>query len=96
MDLIKQELLKMNMQSLNEIAAYITRLTTVKARTSLTVGQAVWVVQKTKRTAGVIKKINKTRCLVDMSGGVDYFNNNGSTYNVPMSMIIAKNAFESK
>jgi FKBP-type peptidyl-prolyl cis-trans isomerase 2 len=86
MDLIKQELVKMNMQSLNEIAAYITRLTTVKARTSLTVGQSVWVVQKTKKTAGVVKKINKTRCLVDMSG---------TTYNVPMSMLVAKNNSES-
>ena len=47
---------------------------------SLKVGQNVMVVQKTKKTPGVIVKVNRTRCVVDM---------NGSRYNVPNSMLAA-------
>jgi hypothetical protein len=42
------------------------------------VGQTVNVVEKTKTTQGTIKKVNKTRCHVDI---------NGKTWAVPMSMI---------
>ena len=45
---------------------------------TLTVGMNVMVVQKTKSTPGVIIKVNRTRCLVEMKG---------SRYNVPNSMI---------
>ena len=43
-------------------------------------GMKVMVVQKTKKTPGVIVKVNRTRCVVDM---------NGSRYNVPNSMLVA-------
>ena len=42
------------------------------------IGQTVNVVEKTKTTQGTIKKVNKTRCHVDI---------NGKTWAVPMSMI---------
>ena len=51
-----------------------------KAKASLYVGQEVYVVQKTKRTLGVIEKINSTRCLVQMPNG---------KYQVPMEMLEA-------
>lgn len=41
-------------------------------------GQKVNVVEKTKTTKGIILKVNKTRCDVDM---------NGMTYAVPISML---------
>ena len=40
--------------------------------------QEIFVVQKTKRTPGVITKVNIKRAIVDMQG---------SSYNVPLSMI---------
>jgi len=42
------------------------------------VGADVYVVQKTKRTPGVVKKVNRTRAIVEMKG---------RRYNVPFSMI---------
>lgn len=51
-----------------------------KAKATLYVGQEVYVVQRTKRTLGVIEKINSTRCLVQMPNG---------KYQVPMGMLEA-------
>ena len=47
-------------------------------RNTLSVGSKVWVVQKTKRTEGVITKMNVKKALVEM---------NGMLYNVPFSMM---------
>jgi hypothetical protein len=77
---IKNNMKIFNIAELNELSEYINSLKIVSAKAELFVGQDVWVVQKTKRTAGVVKKINKTRCLVDMNG----------LYNVPMSMLEPK------
>jgi len=40
----------------------------------------VFIVQKTKKTPGVITKIMQSKCLVDLSGRI---------YRVPMSMLEA-------
>ena len=50
-------------------------------RTTLSEGSQVWVVQKTKRTPGVITKMNRTKAVVDM---------NGMSYRVPFSMLTAR------
>ena len=42
------------------------------------------IVQKTKKTSGVIKKIMQSKCLVTIASGV--------TYRVPMSMLEVANA----
>ena len=47
-------------------------------RNTLNVGSKVWVVQKSKRTEGVITKMNVKKALVEM---------NGMLYNVPFSMM---------
>jgi FKBP-type peptidyl-prolyl cis-trans isomerase 2 len=52
----------------------------MNAKASLSVGQKVYVVQKTKKTPGVITKINQSKCVVDMLG---------RSYRVPMSMLEA-------
>ena len=74
---IKNNLKPLNLAELNEIGDFVRSLKTINAKAELFVGQDVYVVQKTKKTPGVIKKNNKTRCLVDMNG----------LYNVPMSML---------
>jgi hypothetical protein len=75
---LKTNMKVLTLAELNSLTSYIESLKVTSAHQELVVGMNVWVIQKTKRTSGVIKKINKTRCLVDMSG---------SQYNVPMSMI---------
>ena len=75
---IKQQISGLtSLQELNELSSYITNCKTNLGRTSLSVGADVYVVPKTKRTPGVIKKINTTRAVVVM---------NGRTYNVPFAM----------
>ena len=68
----------------DDLNAVILAVKTARARIdrdaakTFFVGQNVMVVQKTKSTPGVIIKVNRTRCLVEMKG---------SRYNVPNSMI---------
>jgi hypothetical protein len=63
---------------LAELIAYTRAVMTDQAKDSIQVGSNVWVIQKTKRTAGVVTKVNIKKCLVDMKG---------SRYNVPLSML---------
>ena len=77
---VKTEIQKMNLAQLNELSSIINDVKVMNAKASLSVGQKVFVVQKTKKTPGVITKINQSKCLVDMSGRV---------YRVPMSMLEA-------
>ena len=77
---IKQAMLALDTADLNDIIDLAHELKTLKGRTNLKVGQDVWVVQKTKRTAGIIEKINQKKAQVRMRGSI---------YNVPFSMIEA-------
>ena len=77
---IKQAMLALNTADINEIIDLAHDLKTLKCRVSLKVGQNVFVVQKTKRTAGIIEKINQKKAQVRMRGSI---------YNVPFSMIEA-------
>jgi hypothetical protein len=80
LDDIRQAMLALDTADLNDIIDLAHELKTLKGRTSLKVGQDVWVVQKTKRTAGIIEKINQKKAQVRMRGSI---------YNVPFSMIEA-------
>ena len=77
---IRQAMLALDAADLNEIIDLAHELKTLKGRVSLKVGQNVWVVQKTKRTAGIIEKVNQKKAQVRMSGSI---------YNVPFGMIEA-------
>ena len=77
---IRQAMLALDTADLNDIIDLAHELKTLKGRTSLKVGQDVWVVQKTKRTAGIIEKVNQLRAQVRMRGSI---------YNVPFGMIEA-------
>ena len=82
MNTIKQEISKIdNLTDLNALTTFISECKVMLAKSTLTVGSEVWVVQKTKRTAGVITKMNIKKAVVDM---------NGMSYRVPMSMLEAK------
>jgi len=69
---------EMSITQLNDTKAMIDTLIKQKVRSEMTVGTKVNVVQKTKKTPGVITKIMNTKCLVDLSGRV---------YRVPMTML---------
>ena len=77
---VKSEIQKMNLAQLNELSAFINDCKVLSAKATLKVGLKVNVVQKTKKTPGVITKINQSKCLVDMLGRI---------YRVPMSMLEA-------
>ncbi len=77
---IRQAMLALDTADLNEIIDLANDLKTLKGRVSLKVGQNVFVVQKTKRTAGIIEKINQKKAQVRMRGSI---------YNVPFGMIEA-------
>lgn len=75
---IMKNLNDMSITQLNDTKAMIDTLIKQKVKSEMTVGTKVNVVQKTKKTPGVITKIMNTKCLVDLSGRV---------YRVPMTML---------
>jgi len=76
---IKNEIRKLSsLSELNELSTFISECKTMLGKSTLVVGSKVWVVQKTKKTAGVITKMNIKKALVDM---------NGMIYRVPFSML---------
>ena len=79
---IKQAVMRGNFTTseLQSLISYTRTVMETQTKATLSVGDDVWVVQKTKRTPGVIKKVNIKRAIVDMQG---------SSYNVPLSMIEA-------
>ena len=70
-----------SLQELNDLSQFVNSVKTNSAKQSLSVGDAVWVVQKTKRTPGTIESIKVKKAIVNMRG---------SRYNVPLSMIEAQ------
>jgi len=77
---IKLALMTLNTSELTDVIDAAKELKTFKSKAALTVGQDVFVVQKTKRTAGVIVKINTKKAHVSMRNII---------YVVPFAMIEA-------
>ena len=76
---LKNEIRKLDsLSELNELSAFINDCKVMLGRMSFSVGDKVYVVQKTKKTEGRITKVNKLKCVVDLRGRI---------YNVPMSML---------
>ena len=73
-------LMGLTVSELTQVQSMIQDIKTMKAKSALSVGADVFVVQKTKKTPGVIEKINQTRAIVKMLG---------RSYNVPFSMLEA-------
>ena len=77
---INDQLMGLSLTELNQVLDMVYDIKTLKAKSVLTVGANVFVVQKTKKTPGVIEKVNQTRAIVKMKG---------RSYNVPFSMLEA-------
>jgi len=75
---LHQQLSSLNVEELNITKDYISDLIKIKVKSIMRVGMKVNVVQKTKKTPGVITKIMNSKCLVDLSGRI---------YRVPMTML---------
>ena len=75
---INDQLMGLSLTELNQILDMVYDIKTLKLKSVLTVGANVFVVQKTKKTPGVIEKVNQTRAIVNMKG---------RSYNVPFSML---------
>ena len=77
---LKNEIKKINkLSELNELVSFINSYKTMLGKTTLKVGSKVWVVQKTKKTEGVVVKMNIKKAIVEMDLGMPY--------NVPFSML---------
>ena len=76
---IKIEIRKLSsLSELNDLSSFISECKTLLGKSTLGVGSKVWVVQKTKKTEGVVTKMNIKKALVDMRGRI---------YSVPFSML---------
>jgi hypothetical protein len=71
----------MTIKDLNSMKDMINNVIKDKVKDTMKVGQKVNIVQKTKKTPGVIKKIMQSKCLVQC---------NFTTYRVPMTMLEAQ------
>ena len=69
-----------SLTELNEVIALCNEVKKMNAKTGLVVGQIVYVVQKTKRTLGVLEKIKISRATVRLPQG---------SYSVPLTMLEA-------
>jgi hypothetical protein len=69
-----------NIDELNSVIAYVNSVKVQQAKSSLKIGDSVWMVQKSKRTLGVILKVKIKKAHVRLPGG---------TYNVPLTMLEA-------
>ena len=77
---VSDQLMGLSLTELNQVLDMVYDVKTLKAKSVLTVGANVFVVQKTKKTPGVIEQVNQTRAIVNMKG---------RSYNVPFSMLEA-------
>ena len=77
---VNDQLMGLTISELTQVQNMIQDIKTMKAKAAIVVGGNVFVVQKTKKTPGVIEKINQTRAIVKMLG---------RSYTVPFSMLEA-------
>ena len=78
---LKNEIRKVdNLGELNELARFIQDCKTMLGKSTLSVGSHCVVVQKTKRTPGIITKMNIKKAVVNMKG---------MSYSVPFAMLEA-------
>ena len=76
---LKNEIRKLSsLSELNELTSFINDCKTMLGKSALSVGSKVNVVQKTKKTSGVITKMMVKKALVDMKGRI---------YRVPFAML---------
>jgi len=67
-----------NLSELNELTEWVNSVKVQNAKAGISVGDQVYVVQKTKKTLGEVVKVNVKKAIVELPQG---------RYNVPLSMI---------
>jgi len=67
-----------SLTELNELNAFTDSVKVLNAKSSIQVGDQVYVVQKTKKTLGEVVKVNIKKAIVQLPQG---------RYNVPLAMI---------
>jgi|TARA_R110002050_G_scaffold293069_1_gene449087 hypothetical protein len=77
---MRKEIMSMDLSELNSLIDFIRDVQVMNAKSSLKVGQKVYVVQKTKRELGTLIKIKQSRCTVEIGN---------RRYSVPMVMLEA-------
>ena len=77
---VTDQLMGLTISELNQVQSLIQEVKVMKAKSTISVGDRVYVVQKTKKTPGVIEKINQKKALVRMKG---------TLYTVPFTMLEA-------
>ena len=78
-----KNLQELTVTQLNDTKVLIDTIIKNKVKYGVSVGAEVYIVQKTKKTPGIITKIMQSRCLVKMKD---------MTYRVPMTMIELRTA----
>lgn len=76
-----KEMKKLDNRELNEVMDFARELMVMNGKLEFTPGTKVYVVQKTKKTPGTVRKVLLKNAVVDMD--------NGRSYRVPMSMLEA-------
>lgn len=80
---LKKEIMSMSLAELNALSSFVNEVKVLNAKSTLTVGMKVYIVQKTKKTLGTITKVNQKKCLVKTDSAI------GTVYTVPMQMLEA-------
>jgi RNase P/RNase MRP subunit p29 len=80
---LKKEIMSMSLAELNALSSFVNEVKVLNAKSTLTVGMKVYIVQKTKKTLGTITKVNQKKCLVKTDSAM------GTVYTVPMQMLEA-------
>ena len=78
-----KDLQELTVTQLKDTKVLIDTIVKTKLKRELLVGAEVYIVQKTKKTPGIITKIMQSRCLFKMKD---------MTYRVPMTMIELRTA----
>jgi len=78
-----KNLQELTVTQLKDTKVLIDTIIKNKVKSELKVGSEVYIVQKTKKTPGIITKIMQSRCLVKMRD---------MTYRVPMTMLELRTA----
>jgi len=77
------QLNNMTISQLNDTKDIINVMIKNKVKSEIKIGMKVNVVQKTKKTPGIITKIMQSKCLVKIDNAI------GTIYRVPMTMLEA-------
>ncbi len=88
MEEVHDKLMGLTVSELTKVKNFINNLMVMKSKSALSVGAKVYIVQKTKKTLGIVKKINQSRAVVEISDKGEMWSGQfGRDYNVPFSML---------